>query len=92
MRGSSAACGADSLRLQLGVPVEEVGPAFVQVVRREAPAGALHLLGRGLVRRAAEGEARLFERLVGLPQVAGRTGGHATLSQAVTPPRDRGTT
>ena len=79
------------LRLELGVPVEVVHPALVQVVRRELAPDVLQLL-RG--RRAAcgagscppaSGSCEPFRRLQG-PQEA------TTFSQVVRPPRERGTT
>ena len=48
------------LRLQLGIPVEIVHPAVVQVVRRELPAGVLQLLGAGAERLATEMHAGLL--------------------------------
>lgn len=63
-------------RLQLGIPVEEIQPAVVQMVRRELPPGIAQLVRRRAARRFAQvhpGPAQAFRSLF---QVAGRTGRH----------------
>ena len=44
------------------------------MVRRKTPACGMHFLGRGAARRTAQAHTRVLQRLVGLFQVAGRTG------------------
>src|SRR5689334_7401206 len=62
------------LRIQLGVPIEIVEPALVQIVRREQAAVAMQLVyGRGVGRLFRE-HLGLLRRQVALPQVAGRAG------------------
>src|SRR5829696_7778474 len=75
LRGSGgAATGADALRLELGVPVQIVHPALVQVVRREQAAVAVEVgeaRGEG---RLARPHLDLAREAVALPEIAGRAG------------------
>lgn len=53
---TSAATRAPS-GLQLGVPIEEIGPAFVQVIWRKAATDVDQFLRGRAARRAAQGQA-----------------------------------
>ena len=89
--GGRKAPGRKGLRLQLGIPIEIIEPAFVQIVRREQPAVAVQVMHRRLERHlrgphpcASFGVRLPLRRLHG-EQAA------TTLSQVVCPPRERGT-
>src|SRR5689334_7809495 len=67
--------GASFLRIELGVPIEIVEPAVVQIVRREQSAVAVQLVHRWRVGRLFREHLGLLRRQVALFQIAGRTGG-----------------
>src|SRR5271166_1961622 len=64
-----------SERVELGVPVEIVAPALVQVVGRKRAAVLLQHVGRRLDRAAARVHPALARQPVALPQIAGGAGG-----------------
>src|SRR5215831_10748284 len=66
----------ERLWIELGVPIEIVEPALVQIVRREQPAIAVQLVHRGRVRRLPREHFCLLRRQVALSQIAGRAGGN----------------
>src|SRR5579863_8927998 len=61
------------LWIELGVPVQVVEPAVVQIVRREQPAVAMKLMHGGGKRRLPRKHPRLLRRQVSFSQIAGRT-------------------
>src|SRR6266508_6874748 len=63
------------LRLQLGVPVEIVEPAVMQIVRREAPAVAVQMIDGRLERHLRRPHPGLFQRHVAFLEMSGRAGG-----------------
>lgn len=63
-----------ALRLQFGVPVKEVHPAFVQMVWWEFPAHVQKFLRTGWARRFAQRHAALAQAFRSFAQVAGRAG------------------
>src|SRR5258706_5584615 len=65
---------AHPLRIELGVPVQIIEPAIVQIVRREQPAVAVQLVHRRRERRLPWKHPRLVRRQVSLAQIARRTG------------------
>src|SRR6266545_4052971 len=60
------------LRLQLGVPIEIVEPAVVQIVRREAPAVAVQMIDGRLERHLRRPHLGLFQRHVAFLEIAAR--------------------
>ena len=70
------------LRLELGIPVEIVEPAIVQVVGREQPPVAMQLEHRRAVRMLIGAHARIPRHLSALLKVARRARG-----DDVVPPR-----
>src|SRR5262249_2736756 len=64
-----------ALRLQLGVPVEVVEPALVQIVRREAPAVAVQMIDARLERHLRRPHLGLVQGHVALLEIARRAGG-----------------
>src|SRR5215469_6693021 len=77
-RGCRGQCAGTprSERVELGVPVEVVAPALVQVVWREGAAILLKHVGRRLNRAVARVHLALPRQPVSLPQIAGGAGGH----------------
>src|SRR3954471_11268611 len=63
------------LRIELGIPIEIVEPAVVQVVRREAPAVAVQVVHARLERHLRRPHLGLVHRQVALPEIARRAGG-----------------
>src|SRR5712671_746306 len=63
------------LRIELGIPVQIIEPAIVQIVRREQPAVAMQLVHRRCERGLPWKHPRLLRRQVSLAQIARRTGG-----------------
>src|SRR5215471_1362318 len=66
----------NALRIELGVPVEIIEPAVVQVVRRKTPAVAMQMIDGRLERHLRRIHLRLVRRQVALLQIARRAGGH----------------
>ena len=79
----------DRLRIELGVPVQIIEPAVVQVVRREQPAVAVQVLHRGLERRLRRKHPRFVRRQVALAQIARRAGGDDVVPHRVAAARTR---
>src|SRR5215469_17394053 len=65
-----------SVRIELGVPVEVVTPAFVQVVGRERAAILLEHVGRRLHWGMPRIHSALPWQAVALPQIAGGASGY----------------
>lgn len=59
-----------TLWVQLCIPVKEIHPAFVQIVRREAAAVVVQILDRRPERHVHGPHVELFAGLVGFAQVA----------------------
>src|SRR5262249_13082838 len=62
-------------RLELRIPVEIVGPTFMEIVGRKLTAVLLQRPGRRLVGVSAREHATFSRQPVALAQVAGRAGG-----------------
>ena len=77
------------LRIELGIPIEIVEPAVVQVVRRKQPAVAVQVLHRRLERHLRRPHLRLVRRQVALPQIARRAGGDDVVPGRVAAARAR---
>src|SRR5258705_13068254 len=60
---------AHPLRIELGIPVQIVEPAVVQIVRREQPAVASQLMNRPRERGLPRKHPRLVRRQVSLAQI-----------------------
>src|SRR5580693_5037242 len=58
------------LWIELGVPVEIVEPAIVQIIGREEPSVAVQVLHRRLKRPLRRPHLRLVGRQIALPQIA----------------------
>src|SRR5271169_1407794 len=67
---------AGSEWVELGIPIEIVAPALVQIVGRERAAVLLQHVGRRLDRAAARVHPALARQPVALAQIAGGAGGH----------------
>src|SRR6476469_5809473 len=80
---------AKSLRLQLGVPIEIIEPAIVQIVRREQPAVLVQMMHRRLERHLRGPHLGFLRRQVALAQVAGREGRHHVVPSSMPPARAR---
>src|ERR1700682_6742859 len=63
------------LWIELGIPVQIIEPAVVQIVRREQPAVAMQLVHRRRERGLPRKHPGLLRRQVSLAQIAWRTGG-----------------
>lgn len=61
-----------ALRFQFGVPIEEIQPAFMQVIRRKGTAIVVQIMDGRLERHVHGPHVELFAGLVGFAQVAGR--------------------
>ena len=68
-----------ALRLQLGIPIKEIHPAFMQMVWRELASHVAQLFRTRLPRCLAQRHARPMQRLGALTQIARRTGRHNVL-------------
>src|SRR5258706_9420243 len=66
---------AHPLRIELGIPVQIVEPAVVQIVRRKQPAVAMQLMHRPRERGLPRKHPTLVRRQVSLAQIARRTRG-----------------
>src|SRR5450830_1592149 len=75
MANPDARKGSDALRLQLGIPIEIVEPAFVQIVGRKQPAVAVQVMHRGLEWHLRWPHLGFAWRQAALAQIAGRAGG-----------------
>ena len=64
------------LRIELGVPIEVIEPAIVQVVWREQPAVAVKLMHRRCKRMLLRKHPRLLRREIALAQVTWRARRH----------------
>src|SRR6516165_1843898 len=62
--------------LELGVPVEIVHPALMQIVRRKLPSVLMQIMDRWLVGPLTGPHARLRGQPIALEQIAGRAGRH----------------
>src|SRR5579862_8458033 len=71
-RGSAYA----SARIELGIPVEKVAPAMVQIIGRESPPIFLQLECRGLRRFTSGKHPRLLRQAIALEQIAALAGGN----------------
>jgi len=78
-----------ALRLQLGVPIQIVEPAFVEVVRREEPTIPVQVVHRRLERHLCRPHLGLVGREIALAQIAGRAGGHHVVPGRVSTARAR---
>src|ERR1700758_4103142 len=77
--GKTGAAPRASARIELGIPVQEVAPALVQIIGRESPPIFLQLECRGLFGSTLREHARLSRQPVALEQVAVRAGGDAVV-------------
>src|SRR5215813_3400652 len=84
-RAEPASTAPPASRLELGIPIEIVEPAVVQVVRREQPSVAVQVMHAWLERHLRRPHVRLGRRHVALPQVARRAGGDNVVPNSMTP-------
>src|SRR5947209_11107225 len=61
------------LRLEDGIPVEIIHPAFVQIIRRKQPPVLMQIVHGRLVRHARRPHMRLARPAIALPKIAAGT-------------------
>ncbi len=76
---SHSDCVRSTLGVQLCIPVQEIEPALMQVIRRETTAMGVHFLGRWLARLAVQLQPALAQAARTFAQVARAAGCHHVL-------------
>jgi hypothetical protein len=78
-----------ALRLQLGVPIEIIEPALVQIVRWEKPPVPVQMVHRRLERHLCRPHLGFAGGEIALVQIAGRAGGYHVIPSRVSTARTR---